>query len=134
MGGVNGDLLQEGLCDTQVCCTQSPCPCGRPLLTCTSTGDAQTLEGRSGLVSVEYPGANKVLSEPSKCLWWVSGLILNVILPLLLSWWGFSFALGCGVSFFFVESYILLLKVVQQQVVILEFFQEKMRARPTLPS
>ena len=24
--GVNGDLLQEGLCHTQVCCTQSPCP------------------------------------------------------------------------------------------------------------
>ena len=23
-GGVNGDLLQEGLCHTQVCCTQSP--------------------------------------------------------------------------------------------------------------
>ena len=42
MGGVNGDLLQEGLCDTQVCCTQSPCPCGRSLLTCTSTGDTQT--------------------------------------------------------------------------------------------
>ena len=26
-GGVNGDLLQEGLWHTQVCCTQSPCPC-----------------------------------------------------------------------------------------------------------
>ena len=24
-GGVNGDLLQEGLCHTQICCTQSPC-------------------------------------------------------------------------------------------------------------
>ena len=42
-GGVNGDLLQEGLCHTQVCCPQSPCPCGRPLLTRTSTGDVQTL-------------------------------------------------------------------------------------------
>ena len=41
-GEVNGDLLQEGLCHTQVCCTQSLCPCGSPLLTCTSTGDAQT--------------------------------------------------------------------------------------------
>ena len=41
-GGVNGGLLQEGLCHTQVCCTQSPCPCGSPLLTRTSTGDAQT--------------------------------------------------------------------------------------------
>ena len=26
-GGVNDDLLQEGLCHMQVCCTQSPCPC-----------------------------------------------------------------------------------------------------------
>ena len=41
-GGVTGNLLQEGLCHIQVCCTQSPCPCGSPLLTCTSTGDAQT--------------------------------------------------------------------------------------------
>ena len=41
-GGVNGDLLQEGLCHTQVYCTQSPCPCGSPLLTRTSTGDTQT--------------------------------------------------------------------------------------------
>ena len=41
-GGVNGDLLQEGLCHTQVCCTQSLCPCGRPLLTGTSTGDTHT--------------------------------------------------------------------------------------------
>ena len=41
-GGTNGDLLQKGLCHTQVCCTQSPCPCGRPLLTRTSTGDTQT--------------------------------------------------------------------------------------------
>ena len=29
-------------CHTEVCCTQSPCPCSRPLLTHTSTGDAQT--------------------------------------------------------------------------------------------
>ena len=33
-GGVNSDLLQEGLCCTQVYCTQSPCPCSSPLLTC----------------------------------------------------------------------------------------------------
>ena len=39
-GGVNSS--QEGLCHTQVYCTQSPCPCGRPLLTCKSTGDTQT--------------------------------------------------------------------------------------------
>ena len=40
--GVNGDLLQDGFCHTQVWCTQSPCPGGRPLLTCTSAGDTQT--------------------------------------------------------------------------------------------
>ena len=25
-GGVNGDLIQEDLCHTQICCTHSPCP------------------------------------------------------------------------------------------------------------
>ena len=40
-GGINGDLLQKGLCHTQIYCTQSPCPCGSPLLT-SSTGDTQT--------------------------------------------------------------------------------------------
>ena len=45
-GGVNGDLLQEGLCHTQVCCTHSPC--SRPLLTCISTGDS------SGSVSLRW--------------------------------------------------------------------------------
>ena len=41
-GGVNGNLLQEAIYHTQVWCTQSPCPCSSRLLTCTSTGDAQT--------------------------------------------------------------------------------------------
>ena len=36
-GIINGHLLQEGLCHTQVCCTQSPCPCSRPLFTRTFT-------------------------------------------------------------------------------------------------
>ena len=49
--GVNGDLLQDGFCHTQVWCTQSPCPGGRPLLTCTSAGDTQTFKGRSASVS-----------------------------------------------------------------------------------
>ena len=40
--GVNSDLLQECLCYTQVCCIQSPCPSGRPLLIHASTGDTQT--------------------------------------------------------------------------------------------
>ena len=89
------------LCD-QVCYTQSPCPCGRLLLTRTSTGDTQPLKGRSGSVSVGSlgPGAHKILCEPSECFHRVCGLILNMILSLLLSCWGFSFALGCEVSFF----------------------------------
>ena len=76
-GGVNCNLLQEGFCHTQVCSTQSPCPCSRPLLTHTSKGDTQTLKDRSGSGSVESPGVHKVLSEPSKNLWPVWGLILN---------------------------------------------------------
>ena len=84
-GGVNGDLLQEGLFHSQVCRTQSPCPCGRALLTHTSAGDTQTLKGRSGSISMGSPGAHKILFKPSECLWWVWGLILNAILPLLTS-------------------------------------------------
>ena len=45
-GRVNGDLLQD-LCHMQFCCTQSPCPCGSPLLTRTSTGDIQTVLSQS---------------------------------------------------------------------------------------
>ena len=100
LSGSSDNLLQEGLRHTQDCCTQSPCPCRRPLLTCTSSGDTQTCKGRSGSVSVGFPGAHKVLSEPSEHLWPVWSLILNVISPLQLSCWGFSSALGCGISFF----------------------------------
>ena len=95
-GVVNGGLLQEGLCHTQVCCTQSPCPCGRPQLTCTTTGDTQTFKDRTGSVSVGSSGVHKVFFEPSKCLCQVWGLILNSVSPLIPSCWGFSFALGCG--------------------------------------
>ena len=85
-----------------VCCTPSPCPCGRPLLTHTSAGDTQTLKGRSGSVSAGSlgPGAHKVLFEPSESLWRVWGWILNMISPLLPSCWGFSLNRGHGVSFF----------------------------------
>ena len=94
-GGVNGDLLQEGLCHTQVCCTQSPCPCGRPLLTRTSAGDTQTQFWLS-LCGVSGSWWAQGLFEPSEHLWQVWGLILNAILPLLPSCWGFSFALDVG--------------------------------------
>ena len=90
---------------TQVCCSQSLSPHGRPLLTHASPGDTRTLKGRSGSVSVGSlgPGAPKVSFEPSKHLWQVWALILNVIMPLLplLSFGGFSFALGYGFFFFF---------------------------------
>ena len=64
-GGVNGDLLQEGLCHMQVGCTQSPCPCGMPLLIHSSTGDTQTIKSRSGLVFLE-----KEMATHSSTLAW----------------------------------------------------------------
>ena len=73
------------------------------------------------------PGAHKVLCEPSESLWWAWGLILNAILPLLPSCWGFSFALGHGVSFLVGSNTLL------SVIVILEFSQEKMSARPSTP-
>ena len=96
-GGVNGNHLQEGLCHTQVCCTQSSCPCISLLLTCTSTGDAQTQFCLS-LCGVPGSWCTQGLFDPSECLWWLWGLILKLILPLLPSCWHFSFALGCEVS------------------------------------
>ena len=90
-GGVNGDLLQEGLCHTHVCCIQCPCPCGRPAPTRTSTGDTQTQFCLS-LCGVPGPWCTQGLFDPSECLWWEWGLILNVNLPLRPSCWGFSFA------------------------------------------
>ena len=98
-GGVNGDLLQEGLCHAQeVCCTQSPCPCSSPLLTHTYAGDTQTWL-LLNLCGVLRSWCAQGLFETSKGLWRVYGLILNAVLPLL-SCWGFSFAFGHGVSFF----------------------------------
>ena len=63
-GGVSGHLLQQSWYHTQVCHTQSPCPCGSPLLNGTSVGETQTFKGRSGSVSVASPGAHKFLFEP----------------------------------------------------------------------
>ena len=116
-GGVNGDLLQEGLC-YMLCDPSLLQP--EPLSPWQVTADLcllrrhSTLKDRSGSVSVGSlgPGAHKVLFKPSEHLWQVWGLILNVIVPLLPSCWGFSFALGHGVSFL-VGSNILLLMVVQ---------------------
>ena len=96
-GRLNDDLLQESLCHTQICCTQSLCPCSRPLLTHTSTGDTQTQFCLS-LCAVPGSWCSQGLFEPSEHLWQEWGLILNMNSLLLPSCWGFSFALGCGVS------------------------------------
>ena len=93
--GVNVDLIQEGLCNTQVCCTQSPCPCSSPLLTCASTGDTQAQFCLS-LCGVSVSSCTQGLFEPSERLWQLWGWILNVISPLLPSCWGFFFAPGHG--------------------------------------
>ena len=95
-GGVNGDLLQEGLHHTQVCCTQSPCPCGSPLLTHTSTRDAQTQFCHS-LCGVSGSWCTQGLFEPSERFWRLWSVTLNAYSPLLPPCWGFS-ALGHRVS------------------------------------
>ena len=83
-GGVNGDLLQEGLCRTQVSCTQSPSPCSSPLLTHTSSGDTQTQFCLS-LCAVSGSWCGQGVFQLYEHLWWVWGLILKEILPLLSS-------------------------------------------------
>ena len=69
-GGVNGDLLQEGLCHTQVRCTQSLCPCSSPLLTHISSGDTQTHFCLS-LCGVPGSWCTQGMFEPSEGLWQV---------------------------------------------------------------
>ena len=96
-GGVNGNLLQEDLYHTHVCYTQSPCPCNRPLPTYTFTGDVPTHFCLS-LCGVPGSWCAQALFEPFEHLWQEWDLILKVNSPLLPSCWGFSFALGHGVS------------------------------------
>ena len=90
----------------QVCCSQIPCPHGRALLTCASTGDTQTLSGRSGSVSCgghcSFPWV-LLGTRFCFCPQSISGgyeVWLNMIVPFLPTCWGSSFALGCRVSFF----------------------------------
>ena len=103
-------------------------PC-RPVLTHSFTEDTQKLKGRSGSVScgVLGPGMHKVLFEPSKHLWQVWDLILNVILPLLPSCWGFSFALGHRISFM-VGSNIFLSMIVQLLLLLSHFSHVQLSA------
>ena len=85
-------------CLIQNSCIQSPCPCNRPLLTCTPTGYIQTQVWLS-LCLFSGSCCAQVLFESSKHLWLVWGLILNVIFSLLQSCWGLSFALNMGYIF-----------------------------------
>ena len=55
---------------SQVCCSESPCPCGRTLLTRASAGDTQTLKGRSVSVSCEVPGS--WCTQSFVCTLWAS--------------------------------------------------------------
>ena len=76
-------------------------PAGDTLLTRAFTGDRHSKAGLAQPLVVSLDsGAHKVLFEPLELLWLVWDLILNVISPLQLSCWGFSFALGCGYLFF----------------------------------
>ena len=65
----------------------------------TFAGDTQTQFWLS-LYRVSGSWWAQGLFEPFVYLWKVRSLILNVILPLVPFCWGFSFALGCGVSCF----------------------------------
>ena len=66
-GGVNGNLFQEGLCHTQVYCTQSPCPYSTSLFIHTSTEDTQT-KFQLSLFGVSGSWCT-FLFEPSVHLW-----------------------------------------------------------------
>ena len=62
-GGINGDLLQEGFCHTQIYCTQSPSPAAGH---CWPVPLQETLKHGPGSVSVESlgPGGHKVCLSP----------------------------------------------------------------------
>ena len=126
-------LFQEPLCHIQVCSTQCPCPCSKPLLTHTSAGNTQTLKGRSVSVSVGSlgPGFTQGFVWALRASLAHLGFDSNhdftlptVLLGLLLCPWMWGIFLWWDPTFY-----------CQQQVVILEFLQEKMSTHPsTLPS
>ena len=69
--GVNGYLPKRAYAISRSAVPRAPAPvAGRPLVTCTSSGDTHTLKGRSGSFAVGSPDVHKVLFEPSEHLWW----------------------------------------------------------------
>ena len=93
--GVNGNLLRGDLCHTHI--PRAPVPAADH---CRPIPPQEMPKHSSVSVSVGSlgPGVHKICLSP--LLWQVRGLFLNVIWPLIPSSWGFSFALGCGVSLF----------------------------------
>ena len=81
-----------------VSCTQRPCLCGSPLGLVPH--DEALKQVCLTLCDISGSWCTQGLFEPPEHLWWVLGLVLNVILLLLPPCLGFSFALGCGVSDF----------------------------------
>ena len=85
----------------QVCCSLTACPRGRPLLTHASTGDTQTLKGRFGSVSCEFPGS----SCAQGFVWALRASLVGIgfdskhdfIPPTV--YWDFSFVPGCWYLF-----------------------------------
>ena len=136
-GGTNGDLLQEGLCH-RLCDPDLLHP--EPLSLQQATADTclhrrHLSTHRQVWVSLCGVSASWCIQGfvwAPECLWLIRSLILNAILLLLPSYWGFSFALEHGVSIS-VGSNILLSMLVQQQVAVLEFSQEKIRACHSSP-
>ena len=68
MVGLLETSSNKDLSHTQVCCTQSPCPCSSPLLTHTFTGDTQTQFCLS-LYEVSGSWSAQGLFEPSEHIW-----------------------------------------------------------------
>ena len=99
-GWVNGDLLQEGLCHTWICCTQKPLPLQQAIADPDLHRRHSDTQRQVWLSVCGVSWRTKDSVEHSECLWRVRGLILNSILSLLPSCCGFSFAPVCGVYFF----------------------------------
>ena len=107
--GAIGDLLQEDLGHVPHLpglLHQIPCPHGRSLPTRATLGDLK--HSKAGLAQSLVE-----VTAPFLESWWAQGFVgalqaslvglrfdFNAVVPLLPSCWGFSFALGCRVSFF----------------------------------
>ena len=124
-------------CTSQVCCSQSPCPCNRSLLTCASTGrhsNTQRVVWHSLLWGPWVIMHTKFCLSPLS-IWQVWSLTLNTISPSPHNLVQAS-PLPLDVGYLFlVGSNILLLIILQLLFAILEFSQEKISTySSTLPS